>query len=83
MVNNTGNQRLAAYGIDIMYDTTYVLLDHPQDEDIVQPGADGFVAAVNDTNHGILTVSGFDATGNGPGTNLHIFTVHFLAQNVT
>ena len=51
------------------------------DKFVLVTGADGFIAAVNADAPGSLIVSGFDTTGVGPSTNLHLLTAHFIAGN--
>jgi hypothetical protein len=69
---NSGNQRVAAYGIDITYDSNLLSVT----EDDVVEGADGFISAVNVNDPGIIRASGFDTSGEGPGDNLHLLTVN-------
>ena len=40
---------------------------------------DGFIAAVNPDEAGVLRASGFDVAGTGPGTDLHLLTVNWVA----
>jgi hypothetical protein len=76
---NSGNQRVAAYGIDITYDTNLISIGS---EDDVVEGADGFVSAVNINTPGLIRTSGFDTSGTGPGSSLHLLTVNMSADNV-
>lgn len=75
---NTGSQRLAAYGFTLTYDSSIISVDLASGNG-VEEGPDGFVAAVNSNNQGSIVISGFDAAGTGPGSNLHVLTVHFIA----
>ncbi|MBN1693805.1 hypothetical protein JW879_00210, partial [candidate division WOR-3 bacterium] len=69
---NSGEQLVACYGIDIAYDTNVInYLSY-------EVGADGFVSAVN-SEPGNLKTSGFDAMGKGPGEDLHLLTIKWIA----
>ncbi len=70
---DSGSQFLAAYGFDFTYDSSLVAVD------TVTPGLDGFVAAVNANNPGLLIVSGFHVIGTDPGADLHLLSISFLA----
>ncbi|MBN2440430.1 MAG: hypothetical protein JXJ04_03775 [Spirochaetales bacterium] len=76
---NSGDQKLAAYGIEIEYDTTIVAVDTSLGNHGVDDGPDGFIAAVNANNPGTLIISGFNTDGTGPGENLHVLTLYFTA----
>lgn len=76
---NTGDQKIAAYGIYIHYDSAILNLDAGKGNNGVVTGADGFVAAVNAAQPGKIFIAGFDAIGKGPGTNLHFFTIYWKA----
>lgn len=78
---NSGYQRLAAYGFDIFYDDSLVAVDTSIGNGGVVPGPDGFVSAVNPNTPGQLIISGFDVMGKGPGSDLHLLTLSFLALN--
>lgn len=72
---NTGEQKLAAYGIDITYDKSIV--------DIVgvESGKDGFIATSNkDNNTGTYTIAGFDLSGKGPNTKLELLKVSWSVK---
>jgi hypothetical protein len=73
---NTGNQKLAAYGIDIYYNSGVLAIN--TDDDVVE-GADGFIAAVNVNTVGKIITSGFDISGKGPGNDLHLLTIMMQA----
>lgn len=76
---DTGSQSLGAYGFDIIYDYSLVAVDTSMGSiSGVTPGADGFLSAVN-ADPGVLTVAGFDVTGTGPSSDLHLLTISFLA----
>ncbi|MBN2441540.1 MAG: dockerin type I repeat-containing protein, partial [Spirochaetales bacterium] len=68
---NTGTQKLAAYGFYISFSSSLLHLED------VEEGADGFIAAVGMGSPGYFIVSGFDASGTGPGNDLHVVTLDF------
>ena len=76
---NTGTRKLAAYGIDITFDNSVVIINTEKGNSGVERGSDGFVAAVNAGIPGKITISGFDTDGQGPG-DLHLLILHWLAQ---
>ena len=81
---NTENQRLAAYEIDISWpvprDGVIMTVDTSIGTNGVEPGTEGFVASVSvDNAMGTISISGFDTTGTGPSTNLHVCTINFIA----
>jgi endo-1,4-beta-xylanase len=76
---DTGTQTLAAYGFNVIYDSGMISLNTEIGDSGVEEGADGFVAAVNGQEPGTIVISGFDASGTGPGSDLHIVTIHFIA----
>lgn len=76
---NTGSDKLAAYGIKINYDSSILSVNTAVGTSGVEAGADGYVAAVNPNDAGILVTSGFDTGGKGPSLSLHIFTANFTA----
>lgn len=78
---NTGSQKLAAYGIVVTFEITVMDLNPGIGTDGVEAGPEGFITAVNTDTPGTLVVSGFDISGTGPGTALHILTIHFIAQD--
>jgi hypothetical protein len=77
---NTGTQKLAAYGLNITFDSSVVIVNTEEGNSGVEAGPDGFISAVNAGTPGTLVISGFDTTGTGPGTNLNTHTIHWLAQ---
>lgn len=76
---NTGDQKVAAYGIKIHYDDSVLSLVAERGNDGVVAGVDGFVAAVNAVKAGTVVIAGFDTTGKGPGDNLHLLTIYWKA----
>ncbi|HBG94235.1 MAG TPA: hypothetical protein DDY14_02695 [Chromatiaceae bacterium] len=74
--------RVGAYNIDLTFDPMLVQIDVGQCDQGVCAGSDAlssnFVSADNAT--GVLGLAGFDITGVGPGGDLHLLTVHFIAQ---
>jgi hypothetical protein len=79
---NSGSQKLAAYGFDISYNAL-LNVRKSVGTDGVEEGPDGFVAAVNANSSGIIKISGFDTSGSGPGSDLHVITVHWAALSYT
>lgn len=65
---NTGTQDFAAYGFTIFYDPGKLSIISVED------GAEGFISATC-ADYGILCMSGFNASGIAPGSNLHIVTL--------
>jgi hypothetical protein len=77
---HTGLQELGAYGIDLYFDSAIIVVDTlVGDESGVDEGPDGFIAAINPNDDGVLKTSGFDTGGTGPGSDLHILTIHWKA----
>ena len=79
---NTGDQKIAAYGIRISFDPAVIDVDTGKASIGVEPGPDGFLAAENLTDPGTLFAAGFDVYGKGPGDNLHILTIHWKAVGI-
>jgi hypothetical protein len=78
---NTGTEILGAYGIDIGYDPAVLYIDTATATDGVEAGPDGFVTAVNpELEPDVMRVAGFDASGKGPGEDLHIFSINWIAE---
>lgn len=76
---DTGSQKVAAYGIKITYDPDFVSVNTRVGSDGVTAGADGFVSAVNPNTPGVLAITGFDTDGKGPGTELQLLIVSWIA----
>ena len=76
---NSGEKKLAAYGLSISYDPAIVSVDTDKGNAGVEPGVDGFVAAVNTSEPGNIVAAGFDVYGKGPGEKLHVITVYWKA----
>jgi len=74
---DSGTSKLGAYQFTITYNQNIITVDTTKGTNGVEPGADGFVAAVNANTPGRLIVNGFDAYGKGPGNDLHVLTVHW------
>jgi len=70
---NTGDQNFAAYGVEIYYDSDILQYDS------YVLGADGFISAVNSNEPGIIRTTGFDPMGKGPGIDLHVWTINWIA----
>ncbi|MBN1697459.1 MAG: carboxypeptidase regulatory-like domain-containing protein [Spirochaetales bacterium] len=78
---NSGNQVLGEYEFTITFDSSVAVINTNEGTNGVTAGADGFVSAVHTETTGELSVSGFDATGKGPGSTLHVLTIHWLARS--
>jgi len=76
---NSGTKRLAAYGIDIGYAPLLLKLNTDSGTNGITAGINGFVGASNHNTSGTILISGFDITGKGPGSDLHLLTIHFSA----
>jgi len=79
---NTGSQRFAAYGFNISFNAL-LNVNKSIGSDGVEEGPYGFVAAVNANDAGIIRISGFDTSGTGPGSDLHVLTVHWSTISYT
>ncbi len=66
---NTGDRVLMAYGIEISWPQLLFGVTK------VNAGQDGFVSSTNYSTDGVYRITGFDASGKGPGTNLHLLTL--------
>ena len=75
---NSGSQKLAAYEIDLNFDDRIIEVVPYTGSSGVEAGPDGFLAA-SLINPGYIKISGYDVYGTGPGTDMHILTVHFTA----
>ncbi|MBN1216493.1 MAG: hypothetical protein JXA99_13765 [Candidatus Lokiarchaeota archaeon] len=77
---NTGYEKCAAYGINILFDPTIVQVKLKEDDSVdVIASPDGFFAAGNvDNIIGDLMISGFDATGKGPSPELHLVIISWI-----
>lgn len=78
---NTGYQILAAYGINITYNPAVPAVNTSIGTSGVEPGANGFLNAVNSTTPGLIRTSGFNIDGRGPGTALELLIVNWTAIN--
>jgi len=75
---STGNQKIAAYGVDIAFDSTIMRIADTYGTSYgAEAGADGFLSMANASIPGLIKVTGFDTSGKGPGTNLELFKVYF------
>ncbi|MBN2440480.1 MAG: leucine-rich repeat domain-containing protein [Spirochaetales bacterium] len=79
---NSGEQQLGAYGFDVTFDQTIITPNVSKGNNGVEPGPDGFLAAVGLPTPGHLRISGFDTMGEGPGADLHLLTVNWNADNL-
>ncbi|MBY8981776.1 MAG: hypothetical protein KGD57_02430, partial [Candidatus Lokiarchaeota archaeon] len=73
-----GSQDVAAYGFDINWDPSVVIV--LGDADGVVAGADGFIAAKNiDNTAGTMRISGFSASGEPGSSEFHMLTITWEA----
>ncbi|MBN1696605.1 MAG: hypothetical protein JW881_03735 [Spirochaetales bacterium] len=75
---NSGNQKIAAYGIEIGFDSGILNVNTGVGNKGVEAGPQGFVAAVNLTP-GRLVIGGFDTSGKGPGEDLYLLRLNWTA----
>jgi hypothetical protein len=76
---NSGDQKLAAYGIVVSFVETIVEANTAIGNKGVEAGPDGFISAISTDGPGTIVISGFDIDGTGPGSTLHIVTINFSA----
>jgi len=79
---NTEGYVLAAYGINIFYDPDILELDRSQANGI-EAGSDGFLAAANSNNPGVIRTTGFEISGVPPDSRLELLKVYWKAKNIT
>jgi hypothetical protein len=77
---DSGSEKLTSYSLTISFDTSVVVVNTKVGTSGVSQGDDGFITAVNASTPGELAISGFDAEGTGPGSDLHVLTIHWYAQ---
>lgn len=58
---------------------TMVLINNSVAYNGIEPGPYGYISAVNAATAGAIHISGFDTTGTGPGTDLHLLTAYWRA----
>jgi hypothetical protein len=75
---NTGNKKVSAYGLKIFYASSFLAVDTTR-KGGVEPGNDGFIAAVNSTP-GVFFISGIDFIGKGPSIDLSILRTYWIAK---
>ena len=73
---NTGSQNLAAYSFNIQFSSMVLGINTQKGINGVEAGPDGFVTTTSPSDATLL-VSGSDVNGTGPGTDLHLFSIHF------
>jgi hypothetical protein len=73
---NTGTQLIAAYGINISFDSSVVEYLYCVE------GDDGFLTAYNPQPESLIT-NGFDAVGKGPSEDLHLLTITWAVKEKT
>ena len=75
---NTGSQNLGAYELRIGYHDILTGKAHVQiaSDDDIRAGSEGFVSEVNiDNENAFVTITGFNAAGTGPSSQLHLLTI--------
>lgn len=82
---DSGSQKIASYDITVSWAMPDLLPGLSVDTSIgnigVDPGTDGFDLYVHaDTR--FIRIRGFDPGGEGPGNDLHLCTIHFIAGHV-
>jgi hypothetical protein len=73
---NTSTSLIAAYGILVTFDNA--ILDITASSSVAGMST-GFMSAANVNTNGQANVSGFDANGKGPSTDLGLFQITFAA----
>jgi len=76
---NSGNNKLAAYGIELLYDISLIEANFNYGNMGVSVGPDGFLSAPSSLTPGEINVSGFDSTGKGPREDIYLLNIHFTA----
>ncbi|MBN1697646.1 MAG: hypothetical protein JW881_09045 [Spirochaetales bacterium] len=76
---NSGNQKVASYGIDLTFTSDIIQIDVSKGETGIEAGKDGYVSAVNPNLKDMAKLAGFDVHGTGPGVDLNFLTVHWKA----
>jgi aryl-phospho-beta-D-glucosidase BglC (GH1 family) len=75
IVVNSGSQNVAAYGFEVVYNGSVInAID-------ANEGAQGYLAASNLSSSGVASVTGFDASGTGPGSSVELVVITFEAIN--
>ncbi len=76
---DSGNRAVYAYGFTLTFPSQIIVPDTAIGNSSVEPGADGYVTAVNPNNPGSLVLNGFDISGKGPGTDLDFVRINWKA----
>lgn len=76
---NSGDQKVAAYGFLINFSEDIINLDTEKGNSGVEPGKDGYIAALNANVPGQIFVAGYDVYGKGPGKELHFLVINWRA----
>ncbi|MFX1374831.1 MAG: dockerin type I domain-containing protein [Promethearchaeota archaeon] len=77
---NTGYQKIATYLIDITYNQSVIVVDTSFGTSGVAPGVDGFLTSVDVSTPGVFEIFGVDLAGKGPGSQLHLLTIKWIAE---
>ncbi|KPA15798.1 A disintegrin and metalloproteinase with thrombospondin motifs 9-like isoform, partial [Candidatus Magnetomorum sp. HK-1] len=82
VIVDSGNIKLGSYQFEISFDTHFIAVDDTKGTKGVDIGEEGFLTNVNLNNQtGKIIINGFDTTGVGPGRNLNVIIIHFIAQD--
>ncbi|MBN2738821.1 MAG: hypothetical protein JXR70_17695 [Spirochaetales bacterium] len=79
---SSGTKAIASYGIDLLYDANLLSVDTAAISSGAKAGSAGFMAAANPATAGKISITGFDVTGVGPGTNLDFLTVYLKSGSI-
>jgi hypothetical protein len=76
---NSGNQKVASYGLDLNFTSSIISIDTSKGESGVDAGKDGYVSAVNAALQNKIRIAGFDVYGTGPGPDLNFLKIYWKA----
>lgn len=79
---NSGNQKVAAYGINLEWDSVLIYVNTSIGMNGVEAGDQGFLNAASVPSAGELKIAGFDAAGKGPGNNMQLVKIYWKAGTV-
>ncbi|MBN2736657.1 MAG: hypothetical protein JXR70_06720 [Spirochaetales bacterium] len=77
---HSGDQKVAAYGFSVIYDSQILELQKDKGKEGFEAGPDGFIAVTNTQKPGEAIAAGFDVNGKGPGSNLDFLRVYFKSK---
>jgi hypothetical protein len=76
---NSGNQKVASYGLDLTFTSSIISIDTSKGESGVDAGKDGYISAANANFQNLMKIAGFDVYGTGPGPDLNFLKVYWKA----